>query len=53
MFSLLCLCFVFYEEIYDKNGLLVRFYRHNISFLRTKCGEGSPWTVLWSFVAGE
>ena len=35
MFSSSCLCFVFYGEIYVKNGSCVRFCCHNILFLRT------------------
>ena len=41
------LFFVFYGEIYVENGFSsVRFWSHNISFLRTKSGEGSPRSVL-------
>ena len=47
MFSLLRLFFVFYGEIYVNNGYgFVCFWSHNILFLRTKCCEGSPKSVL-------
>ena len=46
MFSLLRLFFVFYGEIYVKNGYgFVSFWSHNILFLRTKCCGGSPKSV--------
>ena len=44
--SLLLLCFVSYGEIYGKNGYLCSFLLPQILFLRIKCGEGSPWSVL-------
>ena len=48
MFSFLRLCYVSYGEIDVKNGYsCVRFFCHNILFLRSKCGEGSPWSVQW------
>ena len=46
VFSLLLLCFVSYGEIYGKNGYLCSFLLPQILFLRIKCGEGSPWSVL-------
>ena len=47
MFSLLRLFFVFYGEIYVENEYgFVCFWSHNILFLRTKCCEGSPRSVL-------
>ena len=47
MFSLLHLFFVFYGEIYVEKGYgFVCFWSHNILFLRTKCCEGSPRSVL-------
>ena len=46
IFILLRFCFVFYGESYAENGWCVRFCYHNILFLRNKCGEGSPCSVL-------
>ena len=54
MFCLLHLCFVFYGEIYFKNGKLCSFlFCHSILFLPIMCGEGSPQSVLKGFVAVE
>ena len=49
-----CVCVLFsMAKSMLRMGSCVRFCCHNVLFLRTKCGEGSPWSVLLSFVAAE
>ena len=46
-FLVCCFCVLFsMAKSILRMGSCVRFCRHNISFLCTKCGEGSTWSVL-------